>query len=388
MDRNGAAAIVAASGLGFVLGSVHAFSVFLEPLEHAFQATRANVALCYSIALVAITASVSFGHRVYPRLPGWGIAVAVSGLSLIGIWIAGTATGLVGVWLGYGLLFGLANGLGYGYGLQLSAQYNPGREGLAMGIMTAAYALGATVFPLWFASALDNGGFAAAMQVLGAALVIAGLGSGALMAAFGLRFKGAKARSAGPVRGTARLWLAYGSAVLAGLMATGHATAIAGQAGLAPGLLIAAPMVLAICNMAGSLGGGWLADRIAARPLLAGLPVMSAIALIALALDLIPGALAGLGVIGLVYGAVISVYPAVIARRHGVALGVAVYGRVFTAWAVAGLSGPWIAGALFDQTGDYALPLALAAGLSLVSALVVLTGSGRRDTPPNERLDP
>ena len=386
MQAKGIPAIAGASGLCFVLGSVHAFSVFLEPLEKLHGASRAQISLTYSIALISITLAVSLGPALYARLPGWGIAALVAMGAIAGILLADAARTVLHLWLGYGVVFGLANGLGYGYGLQIGAQMNPGREGLAMGLITAAYALGATVFPLWLTQAMAAGAFGAAMHLLALSNLGAGLFALALFAAFRIRFdQERKAGMTAPAwRQTAGLWLAYGSAVAAGLMAIGHATGIAADAGLSPALLVAAPMVLAVCNMAGSLSGGWLTDQLDPRPLLVGLPVLSALALAALAFGLIPGALAGLGVVGLAYGAVISVYPAVIARTFGVAVGVLVYGRVFTAWAVAGLLGPWLAGSLFDTTGGYALALWLAAGISLVSAVVALMVRLPRESPTAE----
>ena len=43
----------------FVLGSVHAFSVLIVPLEQALGATRAEVSLIYSFALLALVAALA-----------------------------------------------------------------------------------------------------------------------------------------------------------------------------------------------------------------------------------------------------------------------------------------------------------------------------------------
>ncbi|MEM9141332.1 MAG: hypothetical protein AAGB15_15995 [Pseudomonadota bacterium] len=371
MRRDGIIVLCAGAALGFVLGSVHAFSVFLTPLEARFGAPRADVSLSYSLALVSITLAVSLGHRLYALVPAWMLAVVIGVLGIAGVMLARSADSLGLVWLGYGVIFGTANGLGYGFGLQMSAQANPGREGLAMGLITAAYALGATVFPVWFERALDAGGFSEAMVLLAMSIAAASAMAAILLAAARARFVAAARTEGGAGAGdTIVLWLAYGAAVAAGLMATGHATGIAAEGGLPPEMLVAAPVAIAVCNMAGSLGGGTLADRVAPGPLLTGLPLVSALALGLLALDWMPDVLIGLGLIGLVYGAVISVYPAVIARRFGVAVGVHVYGRVFSAWAVAGLGGPWIAGWIFDTTGGYGTALWIAAGLACASAAI------------------
>ena len=380
----GRAVLSAGVLLAAVLGSVHAFSVFLEPLEAKFGAGRAEVSLTYSIALIAITAMVTMGGRIYHRAPAWVIVAGLSILGLFGATISAMAPGLPGVWLGYGVLFGAANGIGYGFALQLSAQAWPGREGLAMGVITAAYAVGASAFPLVFGAALERGGFAAAMVVLGAALVLAGTAACWLLWKVHARFQKVDSAAAGEGAGALEIsatWLAYGLAVFAGLMAIGHATEIARALGVAAAGVVAAPVVIAVCNMAGSLGGGWLTDRLRPSALMIALALASAVVLLAMGAGSEVPPLAGLGVIGLAYGAVITVTPAMIARRFGVATGVSVYGRVFTAWAVAGLGGPVLAGWMFDRTGGYETALLLAGGLAVLSAVVTVISARLQGQP-------
>ena len=369
------ATLAALALLSFVLGSVHAFSVLVEPLTKRFGASTASVSAIYSLALVSITAMVTLGHRFYGRTSAAALVATLVLVATTGVLIAGHAGSLALLWLGYGVLFGTANGAGYGYALQLSAQVTPGREGLAMGAITAAYALGATLFPIAFDHALQRGDFTTAMHTLAIAIGGCGVPVVLMLAWSGARFRTTGARAGQKMVRRPEillLWLAYGAAVLSGLMTIGHAVGIARAQGLAPALLVTAPMVIAICNMAGSLAGGWLADRIGARWLLTGLPLLSAAALVLLALKIEPSVLAMLGIIGLVYGAVISVYPAVIARRFGVAAGVPIYGKVFTAWAAAGICGPILAGALFDVSGSFAVALMIGAFLSLSSSAIAL----------------
>ena len=369
--RQGALVLVSASALAMVLGSVHAFSVFLAPLEARFGASRGAVSLTYSLALAALTLAVLSGHRVFPLLRPGRLVIAIGAVAVAGAVLAAFAPSLAALWLGYSLLFGAANGLGYGFGLQIAAQANPGREGLAMGAVTAAYAVGAVVSPGPLAWALDLGGLAAAMLglALGLALVapVAALLIGRSGVAFQTAGQGRGARL--PARPVALLWLGYGGGAAAGLMAIGHAAGITRSLGL-EGMPWLAPVVIALCNMCGSLAGGWLADRAAPRRLLTGLPLASAACLLVLARAGGVGlALACLGGIGFTYGAIIAAYPAAIAKRFGPGDSARAYGRVFTAWGLAGLGAPWLAGVLFDGTGGYSAALMAAAGLGLASAL-------------------
>ena len=372
--HDGALTMAAASTLAAVLGSVHAFSVFLAPLEASFDASRAAVSLTYSLALVSLTLAVLLGHRIYAR---WRASTFVIGVTLIasaGALIAAFAPTLSVLWIGYGVLFGAANGLGYGFGLQIAAQTSHGREGLAMGIVTAAYALGAAVSPPLFAGALQWGGYQPAMLGLATALIIMGGTSAVLLFASDARFQEQSAQAPAPLPDKGAmvlLWLGYGAGVAGGLMAIGHA------AGIVRSLSVAAadwtaPVVIALCNLAGSLISGRLVDRFTPARLLIGLPLISAAALPVVASSG-QGAvvMVGLGVVGFAYGGVIAAYPAAISKLFGLMNGPRIYGLVFTAWGAAGLSAPWLAGQLYDWNGAYHTALATAALMGVLSSLCI-----------------
>ncbi len=371
-ERNGFLVLIACMVLMLVLGSVHAFSVFLEPLEARFDASRAEVSMTYSLALACLTVGVLFGHLIFGRLRPALLILLICLLAAAGAVLAAQARSLPMVWLGYSVLFGAANGLGYGFALQISAQANPRRKGVAMGLVTACYALGAAIAPVPFKALLDGFGFAGAMMGLAVVLaavapLVAGLLAKAkaeLKVSLAAEDKGHAAN-----RGlTVKLWLGYGTAVAAGLMAIGHATGIARASGLGDGLVLAAPIVIAVFNMLGSSLGGWIADRATVRQMLMAFPALSATALFALALmDSGLAVLFGLAVIGFTYGAIIAVYPAAVASLFGAVAGVRIYGRVFTAWGTAGLFAPWFAGLLYERFGDYRMALTVAGCAGLVS---------------------
>ena len=86
--------------LASVLGSVHAFSVFLEPMETYFQTSRSQVSLTYSLTLLSLTVGVLLGYRFYGLLRPAGFSIAVCGLALSGKLIDASATHITMVWLG------------------------------------------------------------------------------------------------------------------------------------------------------------------------------------------------------------------------------------------------------------------------------------------------
>ena len=369
----GRAVIGACSLLTLVFGSVHAFSVLLTGLETTLHQDRAAVSLTYSLALAALTLAVLAGHRVFGRLRPALFVTLVTATAAAGL-IAAAATGtLAGWWLGYGLIFGAANGLAYGYGLQFAAQANPGRPGMAMGLVTAVYALGASLAAPALAAAQASVGPGGALVLLAAVIVAAGIVAALILARAGLAFQSEPRRPAGTSEAAGPIlawWLGYGLGVAAGLMTAGQAAGMAAAAGLSLNLAVAATAAFAVANMAGGLAAGWAADRFALKRLLALLPLLSAAAAMLLLVKggplLVLIAIAGLGG---AYGALIALYPAAVAGRFGVLAAPRVYGRVFTAWGLAGLAAPWFSATLYDATGSYALPLGISALVSVASSL-------------------
>jgi OFA family oxalate/formate antiporter-like MFS transporter len=377
--------LLASAIVSTVLGSIHAFSILLVPLETLFVTTRSTVSLTYSLALVSLSIAVLLGHLVYGRVSPATFFMATCSLAAVGALIAGMASSLWVVWLGYGVVFGAANGLGYGFGLQLSAQAYPRREGLAMGVVTAAYALGAVISPTLFNFILEVLDFRAVMIGLAVVLLVAGLLSRAILKQEGATFntnKQGDVSTSASHRSQLLLWIGYFGGVLAGLMVIGHSAGIAAslQAGVSPWI---APMVIGFFNLLGSLIGGRLVDKIRPGGLLAVLAVITTGALISLVMfGKVGGLFISLSIIGFAYGGTIAAYPAAIAKLFHVKDIAKIYGRVFTAWGCAGLLGPWLAGYLFDISKNYQLALLAAASFGLVSilAMILLSESHRHNT--------
>ncbi|MBT3558597.1 MAG: MFS transporter [Rhodospirillales bacterium] len=362
--------------LMLVLGSVHAFSIFLTSIESEFNASRSNASLTYSLALAVLTIHVLISDRIFRHLSPGLLIVIVTSLATTGALMAGYGGNLYTIWLGYGVLFGAANGLGYSFVLQFSAQANPRFSGTAMGLVTAAYGFGAAISPLPFETLVQSFGFRGGMIGLAVALVIVGPVVGVLFARSGFSLStdsGTDLDQARPVRGVIiRLWFSYGTAVAAGLMAIGHATGIANSSGLSREWLFMAPTLIAVGNIGGSYFGGYIVDKWGARRLLRLVNCFSAMSLTLMWIFLSPAtALVGLAIVGFTYGATIAAFPVAIAKLFGAVAGIRVYGKVFTAWGTAGLFAPWIAGLLYERSGDYSTALLLAAILAVLSAISI-----------------
>ncbi len=379
MLRRGYLILIASMLVTFVLGSVHAFSVFIVPLEGLMSLPRSEVSLIYSFALVAITLSVLFGYLIYARLPAWLLVLFTCLLAVTGLLLAARAQNWWPLFLGYSLLFGGANGIGYGFTLQLAARELPEHKGFAMGAVTAAYAVGSIVFANIFATQIETVSVAAAFMALAMGLAVCGFISAITLYITGASYTIGDAsndETTGQLdkHRLSIFWLAYMLSVFAGLMAIGHAASIALSKGATNEMSVWCAMVIGIGSAVAGFLAGWLVDKWPVARFLVALPLMSAVSLFTLAYSqtaLLVMVL--LGLIGFCYGAVIAIYPVAIADEFG-DLGPKAYGRVFTAWGFAGLVAPWSAGYIYDLKLDYQLALIVAAVTALLSALVVIFG--------------
>ena len=360
-----------------VLGSIHAFSVFLIPFEQLLGASRSQISLIYSAALVCLTLMVLVGYKIYPLFSAPVLTLITFLTAAVGTFIAGHSSSLLWVFIGYAVIFGAANGIGYGFALQLSAQAKPQRKGMAMGTVTACYALGAAIAPNVYNFGLAMGGLGYAMNLASLIFVMIGLLVYVL-----LKFSRAKYKGEDEVESLTQnhslskqllLWVGYGAGSAAGLMIIGHATGIMYSIGGSDQQAILAVMLIAVSNMLGGLIAGWLADRIKLKLILMVLPLGSALASITMSINTQPLLLLiTLTVIGFCYGAIIAVYPVAVSTIFGAASSSRIYGRVFTAWGFVGLIGPWLAGYLFDQSASYTMALIFAAVVSVISIVAAI----------------
>ena len=370
--------LIASMLVTLVLGSVHSFSVFLTPLELQLGLPRSQISLIYSFALVSITLSVTLGYRIYASLPAWWLIVITGTVAGLGLLLAAAAVNWWMLFAGYSLAFGISNGIGYGFSLQLVGRAMPVGKGFAMGAVTAAYALGSIVFAKIIAWRIEADSVAAAFVAVAFTLAVL-----VIVAAFMLfRAEACYGESIATVRSNddrhdvrldrrrlLQFWFAYLTSVFAGLMAIGHAAGIAQSRGADVELATATAMAVGIGSALGGFIAGWLVDRWPLTRFLVALPLLSAVTLLAIAVITNAHAtLLLLGLVGFAYGSIIAIYPVAISNVF-LQQGPQAYGRVFIAWGFAGLVAPWSAGILYDWYAGYESAMFIAAMVALVSAI-------------------
>ncbi len=372
--------LAGASWLMFAVGSLYAWSVIVEPVEQRTGLSRSGASLIFSLALLCFTVTMLLGPRLYGRAGAPALAVIAGLLASAGLALAALSANAWMLAIGYGVLFGVANGVAYGTSIKVAQETFPRRTGLATGCVVASYPLGAAAFAPALAASTEHLGIGRTLLI--AAAVLAGSG---LLAAWAFA-------QAGPVSlpdpepadvaaelkgGFALLWLGFFGGSVAGVMVLSHAAGIAISFGAAApaGIAVTAS---ALGNGAGRLLGGAFCDRVQPRPMLVAAQSGCALGLVSVLVA--PGvgmSMVMLALVGFCYGCLPSIYPVLVARQYGAVRAPEIYGRLFTAWGAAGVAAPLLAGILFDWRQDYNGALVVAAVAAAVSALASLPGARR-----------
>jgi OFA family oxalate/formate antiporter-like MFS transporter len=360
------------------IGTLYAWSIFVAPIEATFTHSRSATSLVFSVATAAFTLGMLAEPRLARRGSPQAIALFSCAMAAAGLAVAGTAGSIWLVILGFGVLFGLANGFGYSISLQIVQHAVPHRRGLVTGIAVSSYMLGAVIGSPLLAAASTLWGYRAAMLILAGYLAAVGPIAFQLLKESGIATPNAGrsseiAGAPAPFGDIALLWLLFFLSSLVGVMVLAHAAPLAASFPDGDRNLALAVALVALGNAAGRLAGGWLSDRLRPRTLLCGAPALNALALAAvLWVPTIDVLLMALCAVGAGYGCIAASLPAIVANSYGADRLASLYGRLFTAWGAAGLAAPYLGGVLFDRTGDYAMATTAAAVTSLVAALLGL----------------
>ena len=166
------------------------------------------------------------------------------------------------------------------------------------------------------------------------------------------------------------MWIAYALGTSAGLMVISQLVPFARSVGLAA-LGTTAIFVGALGNASGRIFSGWMSDTLGRLNVLR---LMIAISAVAMPLLIASGANA-LFFFVLVfaiywcYGTQLSVNASTTSDFWGTKNAGLNYGLLFTAWGVAGIIGPRIAGTLFDRYQNYQVAFYWAAALAVVALI-------------------
>jgi MFS family permease len=384
-------AVAAATALNAPLGSLYAFSVFLQPLEALLGLSRADLALVFALASAGFGAGMILAPNVYGVAPTPLVVLACAATSTLGIALAATAGGLAQLAIGYGVCFGAGGGAAYILVQQVVNLAVTGRHGLVNGYVVSLYPAGAMIAAPLFGWGIRALGVRATLGSLAVVLAVSGLVSAWLTARSGVTLAtatGAVALGDEERRRPVfwRLWLVFFLAASAGLMVLSQAAGIITAYGGAASLAVYGTTFITATIAAARLGGGWMVDWLAIPSVAAGAHAVALAGSVALTLWPSPGmSVIALALVGLGYGLISGVTAAAVAVYWRRALYGRMAGRIYMAWCAAAIILPVIAGRLFDLTQGYGTAVLIAAGGNALGIFVALGLPHERSSPDPPR---
>ena len=370
--------LAASTALNAPIGSLYAFSVFLQPLEALLGLTRADLAFVFALAAAAFGVGMMLAPSLYGVASTPLLVTACAVANALGLALAATAGGLAQLAIGYGVLFGIGGGAAYILVQQMVNLSVTRRQGLVNGYIVSLLPAGAMIAAPLFGWGIRAFGVRATLGGFAVVLAITGFASAWLVAHAGVAASaetGNVTLAEGERRRAVfwRLSIVFFLAASAGLMVLSQAAGIIAAYGGAAALAVYGTTFITATIAVARLGGGWMVDWLAIPTVAAG---AHALALAGnAALTLWPGPLVSvfsLALVGMGYGVISGVTAAAVAVYWRRALYGRMASRVYIAWSAAAIVLPVIAGRLFDLTQGYGSAVLIAAGANALGILVSL----------------
>jgi MFS family permease len=376
--------VVGACGVGvfFATLPLNTFAVFLKPLCDYFAWSRESAASAYgTLTLVAALSAPLFGRLmdrigvrrvVIPCLALSGVAVASLAVTTSSLWHLRAVFGVLGL--------AMMGASPIAYSRAIFGWFDTLR-GRALGLMLTGAAISGVVLPLAASTLIEMLGWRAAWIVLGLVTLLIAV---PIAARFIRERQGATDRS---VAGTgvpleqalrSRVFWTLALVVFGGTVATNgalvHLVALLADRGVPASQAALPASAMGAASLAGRLITGLLLDRFAARRVSVCLLTIAALGtfLLAGAHSLWLGVLASM-CIGFGAGGEVDIMPYLLSRYFGLRSLSTLYGLNWTAWGLAGATGPMVLGRAFDATGSYATALVELGAMTLVAAALMLS---------------
>ena len=371
-------------------GVQYSFGVFFAALLEEFGWSRASLAGAFSLYAFAYCV-VGFPAGRLTDVWGPRRVIAAGGVFL-GVALAGMAlvTRLWEPYVLYGVVAALGMGTAYVPCNATVVKWFVRRRGLAVGIASSGASVGTFVLPPVAQLLIAAIGWRAAYIVFGTAvLVVLNLVAWMMRRdpeSLGVQPDGqplpavatAAPAESWPLRRAARtttfwlLWAAFSATWTPVFIPLVHLPRHARDLGFSPLLAASLISAIGIGAVAGRLAMGALSDRLGRRATAAaGMALQAATFLLLLHVDGIAGLFTTAVLYGYAYGAVSTLFTALVGDVFGRAQAGTLVGVLFAMAGSMGGIGPLLAGAIYDARGSYAPAFAVAAGLN-AAALVLL----------------
>ena len=369
--------VLCAFTLMFVgFGAAYSFAAFFHAFESEFGASRAHVSLVFSLCAFLYFLLGAPGGMLADRYGTRNVALVGVGFLAAGLAAASQAGSVEVLYATYSIGLGVGIGLTYVPSVGAVQPWFEKRRVLASGVAVSGIGAGNLLAPPLAAWWIEAFGWRGAYLALAACtLVLGGLAAAAIRnrpAGKGRATEGVSLRAATRSR---NFWVLYATLVLSGFgffVPLVHIGPYAVDAGHPESFAVLLVSLIGLGSLVGRFAIGGIADRIGRIRSLALMYLGMALMLLMWWASTAALALSVMAVgFGVCYGGLVATFPTVVMDLFGAKSVSGIIGCIYTAAGIGTLFGPPLAGAAFDRTGSYGVPILGAALLALAAAVSV-----------------
>ncbi len=387
--------VVAVSGIvmQLLLGTVYGWSVFKKPLMDAHGWSGPHVGLAFTFVIFFLGCAAALGGKFVDKAGARKVATCAAILFGLGTLIAGYANSINNLfllWIGYGVIGGIGNGLGYITPIAVLVRWFPDKKGVITGFAVMGVGFGSGLIGLTVPSLLTSIGITSTFYMLGVVYLII-----LLIAAQNLSnppegwappvCANVKAQAASAVVNPVNLkqalgmnqfyllWAVLFINVTAGLALISNISPMA-QAQLGVTAVVAGSIVFvsSLFNGAGRIFWAALSDKIGRKNvflimLISQIPVFL---LLPKAGNIIIFGAMSCYILSCLGGG-FATMPAFAVDTFGPKNIGGIYGKILLAWSTAGVAGPMLMEYFKKVSNSFTLALSVAAGMLCVGIVLV-----------------
>jgi len=374
-----------------LLGTVYGWSVFKKPLMESHGWTGPQVGMAFTIAIFCIGLSAAFGGRFVDKAGAKKVASLAAILFGIGTLLTGLADNIGSLWLlylGYGLIAGVGNGLGYITPIAVLVRWFPDKRGLITGLCVMGFGFGAAILGQVAPLVIPSIGISGTFYLFGAIYLIVLLivaqkinnPPSDWVAPAAAKKAPASVKDSVDLKGAVSmyqfylLWLILFINVTAGIALISNLSPMAqsqiGLSAVTAGTLV---FITSMFNGLGRIFWAALSDKIGRKivfllilgtqvPLFFILPGISSVAMFGILCCYILAC----------YGGGFATMPSFAADTFGPKNMGSIYGKILLAWGFAGVVGPILMERIKISTESFAMALYIAAIMLAVGFVLAL----------------
>jgi MFS family permease len=371
--------VAAAFTLMFVgFGAAYSFAAFFTAFQTEFGASRAHVALVFSVAAFTWFLCGAPGGIAADRYGPRRVAIAGVACLVAALGFAAVAQSVWVLYVTYSIGIGVGIGLVYVPSVGAVQPWFERNRALASGIAVSGIGAGNFVVPLLAAWWIELLGWRGALFALAVFTLVLG-GAAAVAVKQKESFSASRPQVGKTLREALRtraFWLLYLSLALTcvGLFVPMvHLGPFAQDLGYSEKQGVTLVSLIGLGSLLGRFTVGPFADRLGREASLAAMYAGLGVMLIVWWLSSSYWVLAVFAVVfGICYGAYVALLPTLAMDLYGPRAVSGIIGVLYTGAGIGTLIGPWLAGAAYDALGSYGVPILAGAVLSFMASACIL----------------